>query len=67
MHKLALSPIERAALYMLLRRRPLFKWERDALTDDTTRSLEEKGLIARDGEQWQVTEDIRARSAPHLR
>ena len=57
---LDLSPIERAALYTLLKRRPVFKWEREALTDGTRRSLEEKGLIARDGEHWQVTEKVLA-------
>ena len=64
---LDLSPIERAALYTLLQRRPVFKWEREALTDGTTRSLEEKGLIARDGEHWQVTEKVLAEAAPLLR
>lgn len=67
MHRLALSPIERAALYMLLNRRPLFKWERDALTDDITRSLEERGLIVRDGAQWQVTEKVGVRSIVRMR
>ncbi|MBF6024011.1 hypothetical protein IU514_08210 [Lysobacter niastensis] len=60
LHDLDLSPIERAALYTLLKRRPVFKWEREALTDGTARSLEEKGLIARDGEHWQVTEKVLA-------
>ena len=60
LHTLDLSPIERAALYTLLNRRPVFKWEREALTDGTKRSLEEKGLIARDGEHWQVTEKVLA-------
>lgn len=62
LHGLDLSPIERAALYTLLQRRPVFKWEREALTDGTRRSLEEKGLIARDGEHWQVTEKVLAKS-----
>lgn len=52
---------------MLLNRRPLFKWERDALTDDITRSLEERGLIVRDGAQWQVTEKVGARSIVRMR
>lgn len=30
------------------------------MTDGTRRSLEEKGLIARDGEHWQVTEKVLA-------
>lgn len=64
LHGLDLSPIERAALYTLLKRRPVFKWEREALTDGTRRSLEEKGLIARDGEDWQVTEKALAKSTP---
>lgn len=67
LHGLDLSPIERAALYTLLQRRPVFKWERDALTDGTTRSLEEKGLIARDGEHWQVTEKVLAEATPLFR
>ena len=67
LHGLDLSPIERAALYTLLQRRPVFKWEREALTDGTTRSLEAKGLIARDGEHWQVTEKVLAEATPLLR
>lgn len=59
-----LSPNERAALRALLNRRPLFKWERGALTESTQRSLEEKGLISRVGEQWRVTEKVLARSSP---
>ncbi|HEY5803479.1 MAG TPA: hypothetical protein VIT90_07310 [Lysobacter sp.] len=58
----SLSPNERAALLALLNRRPLFKWEREALTECTQRSLEAKGLITRDGEQWRVTEKVLARS-----
>ena len=54
MHEL--SPTEHAAFLTLLKRQPLFKWEREALTDNTMRSLEQKGLIARAGQQWQVTE-----------
>jgi hypothetical protein len=64
MHGLNLTLLERAALYGLLMRRPLFKWEQAAITEDTMRSLEEKGLIARVGEQWQVTEKVRVRFAP---
>lgn len=67
MHRLSLSPIERAALHLLMQRRPLFKWEQNALTDGTMRSLEAKGLIARDGAQWQVTEKVMARSTAHVR
>lgn len=59
-----LSPNERAALRALLNRRPLFNWERGALTESTQRSLEEKGLISRVGEQWRVTEKVLARSSP---
>jgi hypothetical protein len=59
-----LSPNERAALRALLNRRPLFKWEREALTEFTQRSLEEKGLIARDGGQWRVTEKVFAKPGP---
>lgn len=62
MHSFDLSPLERAALNMLLSRRPLFKWEQGALTEGTKRSLEEKGLIAREGERWRVTEIVRARA-----
>lgn len=61
MHRFDLSPFERAALDVLLSRKPLFKWEREAFTDGIKQSLEKKGLIARDGEQWQVTEVVRVR------
>ncbi|MFC5577286.1 hypothetical protein ACFPOA_04555 [Lysobacter niabensis] len=61
MNRFDLSPWERAALSLLLGRKPLFKWEREALTDATRRSLEEKGLIAWDGENWRVTEGLRVR------
>jgi coproporphyrinogen III oxidase-like Fe-S oxidoreductase len=56
MPKLNLSALERAALFTLLRRRSLFRWEQEALTDDIISRLEEKGLIAREGERWQITE-----------
>jgi hypothetical protein len=56
MHKLSLSALERAALHTLMRRRPLFKWEQDALAEDIALSLEAKGLIVRDGAEWRVTE-----------
>ena len=62
MHRFDLTPLERAALNMLLSQRPLFKWEQEALTEGTRRSLEEKGLIAREGERWQVTEIVRVRA-----
>ena len=64
MHGLNLTSLERAALDSLLKRRLLFKWEQAAITEGTLRSLEEKGLIARVGEQWQVAEKVRARFAP---
>ncbi|ALN91500.1 MULTISPECIES: hypothetical protein [Lysobacter] len=54
MHEL--SALERAAFLILLKRQPLFKWEREALTDTAMRSLEHKGLVARAGQRWQVTE-----------
>jgi hypothetical protein len=61
MGRFGLCPFEHAALCTLLKRRPLFKWEREALTDDAIRSLEKKGLIVRDGEHWQVTGTSRAK------
>jgi predicted transcriptional regulator len=57
---LKLSPLEYAAFFILLKRQPLFKWEREALTDSAIRSLEKKGLVVLEGQQWQVTEQGRS-------
>ncbi|ROU05253.1 hypothetical protein [Lysobacter enzymogenes] len=59
-----LSPFERAALFALCRRAPLFKWEREAPSEPALASLERKGLIARDGEGWRLTESGRRRTRP---
>ncbi|MEI2453160.1 hypothetical protein ABU614_07135 [Lysobacter firmicutimachus] len=57
-----LSPDERAAFSVLLKRPPLFKWERDVLTELALASLEKKGLILRDGPGWRVSELGRRRA-----
>lgn len=57
-----LSPAERAAFLVLLKRPPLFKWEREALTERVLASLEKKGLILRGEQEWRVTEQGRRRA-----
>ncbi|ALN83132.1 hypothetical protein [Lysobacter antibioticus] len=57
-----LTPAERAAFFVLLKRQPLFKWEREVLTELVLASLEKKGLIIRGGQEWRVTEHGRRRA-----
>lgn len=62
-----LPPCERAAFFVLLKRQPLFKWERMALTERALTGLEQKGLIVRDGSEWRITELGRHRAGRSYR
>lgn len=59
-----LSPYERAALFALCRRPPLFKWEREAPNGPALAGLERKGLVVRDGDAWRLTELGQRRAQP---
>lgn len=56
MDKDRLTPFEYFALQFLLDRRPLFRWEAEAMTPDLMESLRRRELVQRDEDQWRLTE-----------
>jgi hypothetical protein len=59
-----LSALEFFALHALTARRPLFKWERDAITSELVEGLEHKKLMRRDGDHWVLSESGAAAIMP---
>jgi hypothetical protein len=56
MNRTALNPFQYFALHSLTRRRPLFRWEREAVTPEVMESLRKLGFVELMGDDWILTE-----------
>ncbi|MFC3815021.1 hypothetical protein [Lysobacter sp. GCM10012299] len=55
MNRTGLNPFEYFALHSLAERRPLFRWEEDAVTPEVMENLRRKGLVEHVDALWVLT------------